>query len=204
VITTSRFIIPSCKDIVYFQYVNQYFLGKVFVHMQIWPTWLIESIVQGSNHSPYLRIETCHDNSNSYAADATLCSLSTLQQDSCIPSYLLSRWVCSYALHICRFQFYSERLAQDISILDILRNVWLFPIVINQPLPGAYLCGPSSYGWTDYTMYPPLLFELTLVGLCLWAGYQHSKEHFSAPRLRWSRAHLIDILIRGNVFYFFR
>jgi len=27
--------------------------GKVFVPMEVWPTWLIESIVQG-NHSPYV------------------------------------------------------------------------------------------------------------------------------------------------------
>lgn len=96
-------------------------------------------------------------------------------------------------------------LAEFAAMLYIYVNFSSTAKVINQPLPGAYLCGSSSYGWIDYIMYPPLLFELTLVGLCLWAGYQHSKEHFSAPRLRWSRAHLIDILIRGNIniFYFF-
>jgi len=30
-----------------------WFLGKVFIPMQSWPTWLVVSTVQG-NHSPYL------------------------------------------------------------------------------------------------------------------------------------------------------
>ncbi|KIM70684.1 hypothetical protein SCLCIDRAFT_162607 [Scleroderma citrinum Foug A] len=75
--------------------------------------------------------------------------------------------------------------------------------VTNQPLPGAYFCGSTSYGrWISYSVYPTLAFESILCCTCMWVGYQRSKEYFSSPGLRWSRAHLIDILIGGNVLYF--
>ncbi|KAL4079606.1 hypothetical protein J3A83DRAFT_1131027 [Scleroderma citrinum] len=76
--------------------------------------------------------------------------------------------------------------------------------VTNQPLPGVYFCGSTSYGrWISYSVYPTLSFEVVLCSLCVWLGYQRSKDHFSAPGLRWSRARLVDILIGGNVLYFF-
>ncbi|KIM64787.1 hypothetical protein SCLCIDRAFT_1212863 [Scleroderma citrinum Foug A] len=52
-------------------------------------------------------------------------------------------------------------------------------------------------------MYPTPIFESILFCLCIWAGYRRSKGHFSAPGLRWSRERLINILVGGNVFYFF-
>lgn len=75
--------------------------------------------------------------------------------------------------------------------------------VSNQPLPGIYFCAASSYGLLSYSVFPTLAFESIVFCLCVWVGYQRSKEHFSAPGLRWSRAHLIDILIKGNVLYYF-
>ena len=67
-----------------------------------------------------------------------------------------------------------------------------------------YFCGGSSYGrWITYSLYPNLVFESLLFCLCIWVGYQRSKENFSSPGLRWSRARLVDILVGGNVLYFF-
>lgn len=74
----------------------------------------------------------------------------------------------------------------------------------NHPVPGVYACYPSPFNWRWIlaSIYLTLAFESILCGLCIWAGYQCSKEQFSATGLRWSRAYLIDILVGGSVLYF--
>ena len=52
------------------------------------------------------------------------------------------------------------------------RQHLIVPTVINQPLPGAHLCGSSSYGRTYYAMYPPLPFELTLACACRLSAFK--------------------------------
>ena len=74
-------------------------------------------------------------------------------------------------------------------------------IVTNQLLPEVYSCGPKAYGLIFYSGLPTLAFESMLFCLSIWVGYRHSKvKNFG---IQWSRAHVIDILVQGNVLYYF-
>ena len=136
---------------------------------------------------------------NSFAPNATLCSLQPFQQDPRLYGRLLSCRAFSGVIHIHQFRFYNSRLVWD---TRSVRNVWSRLIVANQPLPGVYLCVPTTYpALIPYNVFPAFAFESIVFCLSVWAGYRHSKEKFSG--FLWSREHIVDILVQGNVVYYF-
>ena len=147
----------------------------------------------------FAKLMLCGHVLNSPAPNATLCSLQPFQQDPRPYGRLLSCRAVGWVLHIHQFRFSIARLAQDICSVG---SVWSRLIVSNQPLPGVYLCVPTTYpALIPYNVFPAFAFESIVFCLSIWAGYRHSKENFSG--LRWSREHLVDILVRGNVVYYF-
>ena len=161
--------------------------------MESWPTWLIVCIVQSKCLSfvgawkdlLWWRKQLCSN------CDSTLFTS--------VPTRSLASWLFYFSQ---RFQHTSTYTS--ISILQfkvgpthlLYRKCLIHSIVINQPLPGVYVCGSMSYGLLSYSVFPTLAFESVVFFLCVWVGYLHSKENFAGSELQWSRAHIIDILVQ--------
>lgn len=139
---------------------------RVFVPMEVWPTWIIVSTVQVMLQ---MRLYVLYQRSKKVLA------------------LLVTLFLAEAAVTLVMCVKFSSTVNAS-----------------NQPLPGVYFCtsSTSSEQFFPDSVYTILAFESILFCLCIWASYQRSKGDFSAPGLRWSRSHLIDILIEGNVFYF--
>ena len=66
-----------------------------------------------------MHLHVVKHNSNSYATNTTLRTLSAFQQGPCIPGCLLPRPGCSNALHFHQFQFHGKGLVRELYALKV-------------------------------------------------------------------------------------